>query len=248
MRQLVIIIVVLVCVVVPICYRIWIRPLVKGMWAEAKVKIVLSFLPKEYVVYNDIVISSHGHSSQIDHLVVSPFGIFVIETKSHKGLIYGGENAEYWTQNIWGRKYQLYNPLLQNEGHITALKRLLQLVNSCYIPIVVFTNATNVSVSTNRNVISHWQLLSTIRHYKDVVIEDPQIESICLTLNKSISKGRNSNKNHRQYAKFQARRSRESINNSRCPRCGGKIVLRHGKYGEFYGCSNYPNCHFTMKV
>ena len=33
-----------------------------------------------------------------------------------------------------------------------------------------------------------------------------------------------------------------------CPRCGGDLVLRSGKYGAFYGCSNYPDCTYTKKV
>ena len=37
------------------------------------------------------------------------------------------------------------------------------------------------------------------------------------------------------------------INNDICPRCNGKLILRKGKYGEFYGCSNYPRCRFTIK-
>ena len=52
--------------------------------------------------------------------------------------------------------------------------------------------------------------------------------------------------NHRRYVESQALRNRESISKGRCPRCGGKIVLRHGSYGSFYGCSNYPKCKFTM--
>ena len=34
----------------------------------------------------------------------------------------------------------------------------------------------------------------------------------------------------------------------RCPKCGGKLVLRYGKYGKFYGCSNYPKCLFTYSL
>lgn len=29
-----------------------------------------------------------------------------------------------------------------------------------------------------------------------------------------------------------------------CPDCGSKLVLRNGKYGEFYSCTNY-NCKYT---
>lgn len=33
-------------------------------------------------------------------------------------------------------------------------------------------------------------------------------------------------------------------NNYICPKCGGKLVKRKGKYGAFTGCSNYPKCHY----
>ena len=34
-----------------------------------------------------------------------------------------------------------------------------------------------------------------------------------------------------------------------CPRCGGKLLKRHGPYGNFYGCENYSksNCRYTRK-
>ena len=41
--------------------------------------------------------------------------------------------------------------------------------------------------------------------------------------------------------------TKQEINNGICPRCKGKLILREGKYGQFYGCSNYPNCKFTIK-
>lgn len=33
-----------------------------------------------------------------------------------------------------------------------------------------------------------------------------------------------------------------------CPRCGGELVRRNGKYGEFIGCSNFPRCRYTQKI
>ena len=77
----------------------------KGKRGEKQVAVLLSLLPqKDYKVINDLLIQSGGHSAQIDHVVVSAYGIFVIETKYYKGWIYGGENSEYWTQNIYGHK------------------------------------------------------------------------------------------------------------------------------------------------
>lgn len=76
---------------------IWRRS--KGKRGEKHVAAFLSFLPKkEYKVINDLLLQTGGHSTQIDHVVISVYGIFVIETKYYKGWIYGGENSEYWTQ------------------------------------------------------------------------------------------------------------------------------------------------------
>lgn len=33
-----------------------------------------------------------------------------------------------------------------------------------------------------------------------------------------------------------------------CPKCGSLMKLRNGMYGEFYGCTGYPNCRYTTNV
>ena len=39
---------------------------------------------------------------------------------------------------------------------------------------------------------------------------------------------------------------KESID--KCPRCGNKLIVRNGKYGDFLGCSNYPDCKYTREL
>ncbi len=104
----------------------------KGKISEKMVHHKLKQLPDEYHVINNALFSSNGRSTQIDHIVVSPYGVFVIETKGYKGWIFGSENAEYWTQNIYGHKTQFYNPIRQNEGHVKFLSYLLK--NIGYAP------------------------------------------------------------------------------------------------------------------
>src|SRR5574344_1396781 len=113
----------------------------KGKIGEEKVSLVLHLLSKEYVVLNNVYIPFGNHTKQIDHIVVSPYGIFVIETKNYKGWIYGGEDKQYWTQNIYGHKFQLYNPILQNQSHIKALKNILPpSSNNAFVSIIAFSN------------------------------------------------------------------------------------------------------------
>lgn len=40
----------------------------------------------------------------------------------------------------------------------------------------------------------------------------------------------------------------ENQTHDSCPNCGGDLVLRHGAYGHFYGCSNFPNCRYTKSI
>ncbi|MCG8542390.1 MAG: NERD domain-containing protein [Clostridia bacterium] len=104
------------------------NPKVKGSFGEAAVKVYLSRLDKEkYRILHDVMISNDkGSTSQIDHVIVSPFGIFVIETKNYKGWILGNEKSYQWAQVIYKKKEKLLNPILQNHGHVKALKALLK--------------------------------------------------------------------------------------------------------------------------
>ena len=44
------------------------------------------------------------------------------------------------------------------------------------------------------------------------------------------------------------RQTQIELRNGICPRCGGQMVERNGKYGRFYGCSNYPKCRFVLNI
>lgn len=91
----------------------------KGAAGERSVARRLATLPKEqYVILNDLLLPTSYGTTQIDHVVVSIYGIFVIETKNYKGIIYGGQDAETWTQNVWGNKYSMPNPIRQNKVHV----------------------------------------------------------------------------------------------------------------------------------
>lgn len=101
-------------------------PEIKGTIGEGRVNRLLSKLGTDYSIYDDLYVPNEkGGTTQVDHVVTSPFGIFVIETKHYKGWIFGQENQKYWTQVIYKRKERLYNPIWQNYGHVQALKHYL---------------------------------------------------------------------------------------------------------------------------
>ena len=225
---------------------IWRRT--KGKRGEKQVAVLLSFLPKkEYKVINNLLIQYGGHSTQIDHVVVSVYGIFVIETKYYQGWIYGGENSEYWTQNIYGHKYQLRNPLWQNQGHCKAIARLVG--DSGSIPIhniVAFSRQATLKIDRSLPVMYWWRVVPFIKRFKQALIPEAQAEEIYIRLVAANVTDRAARKQHVNSVKQNQVRRNIAVANCKCPRCGGNLVLRKGKYGQFYGCSNYPQCKYIL--
>lgn len=223
---------------------------IKGKFSEELAYRKMLELPDEYHIFNDLFFESNGYSTQIDHVVVSPYGVFIIETKGYKGWILGGENSEYWTQVLYDYKYRFYNPIKQNEGHVRKIKYLLQSsVNIPIIPIVVFNNEAELKINVqNHIVVNRYYLTSAILRYQEPVISNDTKQWIIETLNKHlVYEDRDKASLHAVKARYRAYRNVKLSSQGICPECGGKLVERNGKYGTFWGCSNYPKCRFTTK-
>lgn len=124
----------------------------KGRKGEKLVGKVLAGLKKrDNIVINDVLIPGvKGNSTQIDHLVISTRGIFVIETKSMSGRISGAEHSQYWTQYFNGGSRQFYNPILQNRGHIKSLRKILKDVDEdTFVSFIIFTEAWRLEIKAD---------------------------------------------------------------------------------------------------
>lgn len=94
-----------------------------GEWGLSK--ILHSRCGEQCAILDDVTLMvSDGDSTQIDHIIISPFGIFVIETKLYKGRIYGKESDRQWTQKISKNTYKFQNPFRQNYKHVKAIESL----------------------------------------------------------------------------------------------------------------------------
>lgn len=132
----------------------------KGELGEYKIDIQLSQLPKDYMYLNDLFIknpkSSTGYS-QIDHVIITPYGLFVIETKNYQGTIYGGKDRKTWLIN---GKFKMMNPLMQNYGHIQALKSFIEAkYHPYFISVVSFTKRCTFKIEEELRKISSTELV-----------------------------------------------------------------------------------------
>lgn len=217
----------------------------KGKVGEMRVASILKKFPVDrYKIINDLLLTSNGYSTQIDHIVISIYGVFVIETKFYQGWIYGGENSEYWTQNIYGNKYQLRNPI--HQGHIRALKFLLKgYGNIPFISVVAFSRQARLGVDAHTPVIYWDQIPIIINQFETKVLSESQIQSIYNILLANNTEDKYAKKQHIYKVRHNELKRDIAIANGYCPQCGGTLTLRQGKYGKFYGCSNYPRCKYT---
>jgi len=98
------------------------------------------FVAPDYHLLNHVTLRVNDETTQIDHVLVSRFGIFVVETKDYKGWIFAGQGDRYWTQVLFRAKFKFQNPLRQNYKHVCAIQELLEFLPAdAILPVVVFT-------------------------------------------------------------------------------------------------------------
>ena len=206
-----------------------------GDIGETHVARKLNVLPKEYITLNDVLLPTHYGTTQIDHIVVSPYGIFIIETKNYKGWIFGHQDSEEWKQSLVGKnwsseQHNFRNPIQQNLAHFRTVRDILKEIGDfTIIPIVAFSDSADLKITAPNHTVINWSDLSSIiKSYKTPDISPDNIQ-------------------HSQYVQKIQHNIDLAISNHRCPKCNGQLIERKGKYGKFLGCSNYPNCRFTHK-
>ena len=177
--------------------------------------------------------------------IISVYGIFVIETKNYKGLIFGNEYDDNWKQVIYKRSERFRNPIKQNYGHVAALKERLNLEKDLLIvSIIAFTNRASLRVNTKTPVMYDSNVVSYIRGYNNKLISEDDVKRIYYDLLMSNIDSKDTRKEHVHSIRKNLRERENNINNNICPRCGKALVKRQGKHGEFIGCSGFPKCRF----
>lgn len=219
-------------------------PTVKGARGERRVNSVLDRkLPaREYKVFHDVTLpSSHG-STQIDHIVVSRYGIFVIETKNYTGWIFGDAKSKVWTQIIYEEKNRFMNPLRQNYKHTKAVESFFSLSPKYVYSVVVFVGNAEFKTDLPANVTHRRGLCPFIQSKRELVLGAARVRDIAQKLS-ALKAG----------TLKEAPTLTVLRNKPQCPKCGEpmvKRVARKGKNagGEFWGCPKFPRCRGVKQL
>lgn len=154
----------------------WFKGKIGEFWININVKIRLD--EKVYHLIKNVTLPTDDGSTQIDHIVVSVYGVFVIETKNMKGWIFGGERQRTWTQKLFKESYKFQNPLFQNYKHTQTLKSLLQLSDDQIHSVVAFTGESTFKTPMPENVTQGGGYIRYIKSKTKPVLPELAVQNI----------------------------------------------------------------------
>jgi len=171
-----------IIVVVPVVKQYLRSSKVKGRIGEMFVGAFLSRLGDAYTVINNVTLIVDGDSTQIDHIVVSLKGIWVIETKNYQGRIFGSENDSTWTQKLGRQSFKFQNPLRQNYKHTKYLADNLGVRESFIKPLVVFLGDANFPKGVPDGVCYPVDVVRVIKSKSEIIMNNAQMNGITMKI------------------------------------------------------------------
>ena len=224
-------------------------PRFTGWFGELKTVIAqnLFLSSSDYVDINNVTIRTRRGTTQIDHVIVSRYGVFVVETKNMSGWIFGSEDAPFWTKINRGDKLRFQNPLHQNEGHIRALSNLARIPPETMHSVIVFQGDCSLKTQLPPNVLTGGYV-TYVKSKRQVLFTKVEVKRIVAAIEAGmLPKTRATHLKHVDDLK------QRFESTTICGRCGNPLVLRTAKSGnnagkQFWGCSRFPSCRYVRNV
>ncbi|MCI9169670.1 MAG: NERD domain-containing protein [Lawsonibacter sp.] len=150
----------------------------EGLLGEFSIYKALNSLegPRKFL-FNLYLPKWNGGTTELDVVLLHESGIYVFESKSYGGWIFGSEKQKYWTQTLpagrrRSQKHRFYNPILQNDGHLDVLFKFLRSTHLSsgpppYYSYIVFSNRCVLKdvpkKSGNHHILYLGELLFAVR-------------------------------------------------------------------------------------
>ena len=191
-----------------------------------------------------------GTTTQIDHIVVSQYGVFVVETKTYSGWIFGDEKSKDWTQSIYHKKSRFQNPMRQNYKHICALADNLGIDKSYFHGVIAFVDGCEFKTEMPEGVVCSRRVAEYICGFKTPIIKPVQVPEVASAIEEwqgTLSEKQIDSHVANLHKRHSAVREGDA---PRCPYCGGEMTLRKRRSDgkSFYGCRSYPKCRGIVNV
>ncbi|MEE1124873.1 MAG: nuclease-related domain-containing protein [Acutalibacteraceae bacterium] len=176
----------------------------KGAYGEYITGYSLDKINEYHKVFKNVYLPHNGKTTEIDIVLITSKGIFVIENKNYAGWVFGDEKYKYWHHTYRnGEKYKFFNPIWQNQTHINALSNFLKVDKNTMKSYIVFSGENfkgNIKyTSDNVKIITHENILKNIK--KDLsnsreIFTDRQIDIMAMNLNNHCNVSNSVKKEH----------------------------------------------------
>ncbi len=231
-------------------------PFMKGVFGELQVNLAAKFFLDKtiYTLFKNVTLPTEDGTTQIDHIIVSRYGVFVIETKNMKGWIFGSSNQPIWTQKIYQHTNKFRNPLRQNYKHTQTLQTALELDPGKVFSVVVFVGDSSFKTDMPENVVYGGSYIRYIKNKTQPVLTDSEVQSICVRIQSGrLKPSIKTHLDHVAHVKTIAEEKSRLLDENACPKCGKPMILRTTRNGynrgkQFWGCSGYPKCRMVKQT
>ncbi len=227
-------------------------PWVKGQIGELLVRLFAHWqLDKQtYRRLHNVTLSTPDGTTQIDHVFLSPYGIFVLETKNMSGWIFGSEQQPQWTQKLYKRTFKFQNPLRQNYKHLKALEATLGVSSEQLHSVITFIGGSTFKTQMPANVTQGIGFIRYIKSFQQRVFTEAEVDALMHAL--QTSRRTPSLATHREHVQNLKRLS-DPTAERQCPKCGSALVIRTVNSGpkagqQFWGCSMFPKCRVRQSL
>lgn len=141
------------------------------------------------IIKNVYIESSENKKTEIDIILITAYGIYVIESKNFRGTIVGKENEKNWNV-IYSPKYtqDTYNYIDQNKKHINALKDYLEKIEDDFKSYIVLGKETKHNIEYDENkttIININELIEHLidnMHNSEMIFSHEEIDKIYIDL------------------------------------------------------------------
>ncbi len=205
-------------------------------------------IPGRYVTFNNVYVPHRGRMTEIDVLMLHERGILVVESKNYSGWIFGSADQKQWTQVLkGGAKEHFYNPMKQNRSHIKALCEYLDLQDSDFVSLIVFSERCELKKvpddTPECKILRRHHLVRDVKRVLDKrerIFSDEQLDDLESRLSQLLKT--------EEKAEAHIETVKAIQDGKLCPWCGAELVQREGKKGSFLGCSTFPKCRYTANI
>ncbi len=223
-----------------------------GEWAVNQVS-SRALNKQDYHLIKDVTLPTEdGGTTQIDHIIVSRYGIFVVETKNMQGWIFGGEYQPQWTQKIFKQSFKFQNPIHQNYKHLKTLQACLDVELKHLHSVIVFTGDCTFKTRLPANVMHSGRYLSYIKSWTEEVFPTEQMQAYITAIEAGrLEPSAATRRAHIQHLQDTAAQPQPTPPN--CPQCGKQMVMRETRNGPnvgrmFWGCRRFPSCRGMVSI